>query len=503
MHANTLVVAMQPSIDLTELKALALDTAMDGVALLDSEGVYYYLNAAHVRIFGHEHESELIGNTWRCIYAEEEIARIEREVFPQLMRDGVWHGVTLGKKKDGTGVFQQLSLTSLSDGGLLCMTRSIDREVEFERELNVRTRRLQSIVGSVGEGILLETVDHEIVVLNESLKRIAGIPVEINELIGRKTFDALQALKSLVAHPDLFIREIQNNLAHGKKALGQVVVLLNGKVLSRDFIPIGHEDHLEGYLWVYRDITEQELRKEELRKLFERERELNNMKSKFVHTVSHEFKRPVLNTLRGATMLKMLMREHEGLEPLNRTVDALIDELDKLNRQVNRLVNYESLLVDQQLDLMPVNIRNLMSNFLNYNYSMFMASEKFDIHDCDSDRAILTDMNMLNLVLTNLVENAIKYTDFNSRIFIGCHVDNSKQTALFTFSNPMRSGHMVNAALLGNPMYRGSKTDDNGLGLGLAIIQSIITMHKGNITYKVENGVFMAIMSLPLAPARS
>jgi K+-sensing histidine kinase KdpD len=134
---------------------------------------------------------------------------------------------------------------------------------------------------------------------------------------------------------------------------------------------------------------------------------------------------------------------------------------------------------------------------------MFMASEKFDIHDCDSDRAILTDMNMLNLVLTNLVENAIKYTDFNSRIFIGCHVDNSKQTASFTFSNPMRSGHMVNAALLGNPMYRGSKTDDNGLGLGLAIIQSIITMHKGNITYKVENGVFMAIVSLPLAPVRS
>jgi signal transduction histidine kinase len=259
----------------------------------------------------------------------------------------------LGKKKDGTGVFQQISLNTLSDGGLLCITRSIDREVEFERELNVRTRRLQSIVGSVGEGILLETVDHEIVVLNESLKRIAGIPVEINDLIGRKTFDALQAIKDLVAYPDLFIREIQNNLAQGKKALGQVVVLLNGKVLSRDFIPVGHEDHLEGYLWVYRDITEQELRKEELRKLFERERELNNMKSKFVHTVSHEFKRPVLNTLRGANMLKMLMREHEGLEPLNRTVDALIDELDKLNRQVNRLVNYESLLVDQQLDLMP------------------------------------------------------------------------------------------------------------------------------------------------------
>lgn len=494
---------MRTAIDLVELKALALDMAMDGVALLDREGVYYYLNASHVKLFGYQHEAELIGKTWRFVYDEQEISRLDKDVFPHLIRDGVWHGITLGKKKDGTGIWQQISLTTLADGGLMCITRSINREVEFEHELNIRTRRLQSIVSSTSEGILLETVDNHIVAANESLKRILSLPSQIDELIGQKCFDALQSIIDLVAHPDLFIREIKNNLAKGKLALNQVVVMLNGRVLSRDFIPLDNNGQLEGYLWVYRDITEQEIRKEELRKLFERERELNNMKSKFVHTVSHEFKRPVLNTLRGASMLKMLMREHEGLEPLNRTVDALIDELDKLNRQVNRLVNYESLLVEQQLDLKPVNIRHLVSNFLNYNFSMFMASEKFDIHDCDTGHAILTDMNMLNLVLSNLVENALKYTDFNSRIFIGCQIDNPAQMVSFTFSNPMRSGHMVNTALLGNPMYRGSKTDDNGLGLGLAIIQSIISMHKGTMTYKVEDGVYIAIVSLPLAPSRA
>ena len=61
-------IALDSDIEVLKLKELAISGAHDGIALLDAEGKYYYLNDAHVKPFGYAHENELIGNTWHAIY---------------------------------------------------------------------------------------------------------------------------------------------------------------------------------------------------------------------------------------------------------------------------------------------------------------------------------------------------------------------------------------------------------------------------------------------------
>ena len=101
---------------------LAIENALEGIAVLDNQGRYVYLNKQHVVLFGYEEQQELLGKNWHMLYDEAEIARINTEVFPELMSKGLLRFESKGVKKDGTPIFQSVCLTALPDGGLICIT---------------------------------------------------------------------------------------------------------------------------------------------------------------------------------------------------------------------------------------------------------------------------------------------------------------------------------------------------------------------------------------------
>lgn len=65
------------------LKQLAaIEACMDGIAILDREEKYLYLNRSHAEIYGYDDHRELVGKTWRIFYSEEEIRRLEQSALP-------------------------------------------------------------------------------------------------------------------------------------------------------------------------------------------------------------------------------------------------------------------------------------------------------------------------------------------------------------------------------------------------------------------------------------
>jgi PAS domain S-box-containing protein len=119
----------------------ALDASMDGMALLDGEGRYVYVNATHASIYGFASTSDLIGQSWRILYDEEQLRFIDEQVFPVLQREGTWRGRALGRRHDGTLFPQELSLASLPDGGLVCVVRDLSDLVRAE-ELSRMAERI-------------------------------------------------------------------------------------------------------------------------------------------------------------------------------------------------------------------------------------------------------------------------------------------------------------------------------------------------------------------------
>jgi len=113
----------------------AMEAAIDGMALLNADGNYIYLNKSHVRIYGYDNAIELIGASWRILYNTDELQRFDQEIIPELNQNGHYQGRALGKKKNGSTFHQELSLTTLENGGLICNVRDITELKHEEQEL--------------------------------------------------------------------------------------------------------------------------------------------------------------------------------------------------------------------------------------------------------------------------------------------------------------------------------------------------------------------------------
>jgi PAS domain S-box-containing protein len=114
-------------------QTLAMESAVDGMAILNANGEFTYLNSAHARVFGYEDPSELIGKTWRALYDSDEVATFESAVLPQLLAEGIWRGESRAKRRDGSFFSQELSLTLLENGGFVCICRDVNERRSAEK----------------------------------------------------------------------------------------------------------------------------------------------------------------------------------------------------------------------------------------------------------------------------------------------------------------------------------------------------------------------------------
>jgi PAS domain S-box-containing protein len=101
----------------------AINTSHEGIAILNSDGVYTWMNKAHESMFGYE-SRELIGKSWSIIYSEEDVDWFVNNVFPIIEKEGKWSGNATAISKDGvTKINEMVYLTSLPNGGLICTCR--------------------------------------------------------------------------------------------------------------------------------------------------------------------------------------------------------------------------------------------------------------------------------------------------------------------------------------------------------------------------------------------
>jgi diguanylate cyclase (GGDEF)-like protein/PAS domain S-box-containing protein len=119
----------------------AIRAAMDGVAILDAAQLYTFLNDAHARIYGYEDPGDLIGRSWRELYDEDEVRRFEDDVMPAFRQAGRWRGEAVGRRRDGSRFPQEVSLTALGGGGLVCVVRDITDRKETEERITALAYR--------------------------------------------------------------------------------------------------------------------------------------------------------------------------------------------------------------------------------------------------------------------------------------------------------------------------------------------------------------------------
>jgi diguanylate cyclase (GGDEF)-like protein/PAS domain S-box-containing protein len=165
----------------------AMDAAIDGMAILNEAGEFVYVNKAHVRLYGYDVAGELIGKPWRILYDPNSLQRFEQEVMPELGRIGNWHGEAIGTKKNGSKFPQELSLTGMANGGLICVVRDITDRKKSEEELRLSEERFRRIFEEGPVGLGIQRPDHTIIAANKILCELLGYTEQ--ELTGQSATD--------------------------------------------------------------------------------------------------------------------------------------------------------------------------------------------------------------------------------------------------------------------------------------------------------------------------
>src|SRR6267154_26215 len=114
----------------------AMDSAINGIAILDARGVHTYVNASFAEMMGLEGPEALLGRSWRGLYDPKEVERVQAEIRDSLKKDGKWYGPLNIHHGDGTVVPMEMAITALPDGGTVCVCRDITarRNAEKARE---------------------------------------------------------------------------------------------------------------------------------------------------------------------------------------------------------------------------------------------------------------------------------------------------------------------------------------------------------------------------------
>src|SRR5882762_440788 len=102
----------------------AMDSAVNGIAIVDAKGHHTYANAAFAQMLGHESAESIVGRPWQEVYAPQDVERVEKEIRESLRKTGKWYGPMNIHRRDGSALPVEMAITSLPDGQAGCGKRA-------------------------------------------------------------------------------------------------------------------------------------------------------------------------------------------------------------------------------------------------------------------------------------------------------------------------------------------------------------------------------------------
>ena len=226
--------------------------------------------------------------------------------------------------------------------------------------------------------------------------------------------------------------------------------------------------------------------KEELNQALTQEKKLNQLKSRFVSIVSHEFRNP-LNGISGMT--QVLQAYGDTLSPTKKA-----EVLAGLQRNVVKMTNLlDDVLIISRKDLeklqynpAPIELKTFCLGLISEIKTIFDRKQSINfIYDEQSQRQISLDHKLMHHILINLISNACKYSPPNSAIDFKVSCLESK--ILFVIADRGIGIPAADIPHLFESFFRASNSQGyQGTGLGLAIAKQYVELHQGKITVESE-----------------
>lgn len=345
-----------------------------------------------------------------------------------------------------------------------------NKVAERTAALEMEKGRLEAILTSMAEGVLVTDQNNRIILFNPCAQKILDLPP--SRVLGQHIDNAcfLGGFCQLVG----FIREMQagDYLSEGREEHLEI----RGKKLRVNMSPLLDKTwEFAGVVMSIRDVTLEE--------------EVDRMKTEFISTVSHELKTP-LTSIKGS--LQIILHRGKELHDTERELLAVCQRnTDRLIRLISEILDISRIESGRiEFNFKPESINKLVSEAVEEMTGFASAHNVSLAETAGPDlQPVFADHDRLIQVITNLLSNAVKFSPEGEIVTVDTEKDGRYvAVSIIDHGKAIRKADRGKLFKKFQQINGHDSGEQGGTGLGLAICKEIIDKHHGRIFYRSRTG---------------
>jgi PAS domain S-box-containing protein len=502
------------------LHSNVLESMIEGVMLCDRTGMIWYTNPAADRMFGYR-PGELYGQyvTHLNDYPPEENERIVGELLEHLEIHGTWQGEFRNRRKDGSLFTTAARINALEIGGQkhwLSVQEDITEQKRREEDLEFLAEASRTLSTTLDykqtlQRIARVAVPHFADWCLVHLADPSGVPQQLvaAHIDPKKVAIAEEYYRRFPPNPDettgiiqairtgesRFVEELTPDIlkatTHHEE---QLRILQELDLISYMVVPLKLPDRVIGTLSfitaeshrvfsrrdlvVAEDLARRAAKAIENSRLYARLREEHRRKDEFLAMLAHELRNPLAPIRSGLELLSLSGIEHE-------TIPVMREQTAHLARLVDDLLDVSRIVQGKiRLQQKPVELGEIIKHTVEATKPL--ADEQrhhIEVSLPETPVWVLGDRVRLSQCLTNLLHNAIKYTEPAGRIWVSLATEGGQAELAVEDDGigiePEMLPHLFDLFTQADRSLERSK---GGLGIGLTLVRNLVEAHGGSVT---------------------
>lgn len=484
------------------------------ILITDANGNIEYVNKKFVDMTGFTLK-EVIHKNPRILQSGFTSRELYHDLWEAITEGRVWKGEFQNKKKDGSYYWQLMILSPLRDenGNIvnyLAVQQDVTDRKVLEEELRKYREQLEELVEKRTNELrvseekfrtLAESSEDTIMRFDRNFRHLYVNPVvekqtelPAKDFVG-KTHRELGFPEFLV---ELWEKAIENVFVRKEKNRIEFQ-LPNNIWIDWILLPVFNEkNEVDSVITSGRDITSLKEYEMKIEEAFIKEKELSELKSKFISTASHEFRTPLAAILSSAQLIKRYSKKwgedeinehHSVINESVKNITALMDDVLLISKSEEGKIKLqpEEIDIEEVLKGLVVGIKPLLKTGQKINYK-----------NNSGNKLIIIDKKIVYQIISNLLSNAIKYSSEGSEVKLLSAVHENKLiVSVIDYGIGIAKEDLP---FIFDPFFRTQNAIHmEGTGLGLNIVKRMIDVLSGTIKVNsvIEKGTSFEVV-IPL-----
>ncbi len=458
-----------------------IENSADGIFITDLEANIKLANTKSCNMLGYT-EEELLNMNIEDTYVNSEKEQFKRN-FEELQNSGIHSYERYIKRKDNSAFPAEITVRKIKLNGFQAIIRDITNRIEHEEKILLQA----TMLNQVGQAIIAVNSYGIIIYFNKAAESLYGISQD--EAIGRLITGILPPLE------DSETAKIIGLLEKGGSWGGEISITRDKGSAIPVFLtitPVFNNESIQiGAIGISFDLSEQKRKEKELFEAKEKAEEMNKLKSSFLTNMSHELRTPMVGILGYS---EVLMDEIQDLR-FNEMVKSIFNSGQRLLNTLNLILDLSRV----ESNKMEIRFSHFdLYKLIEENVSLFQGAAivkkiAMDFESTCLDFDIYSDGNIIHNIISNLLNNAFKFTrEGYVKVTLNRESISGKEYAVICVSD---SGIGIAADKQKiifdefRQISEGLNRSFEGTGLGLTLTKKFVSVLGGFISLDSEPGV--------------